>query len=168
MAVTPDGLIGTRMPREEWDGMDDASKIQFLLTLLTRAEEIRITTERVSCNFQTAVTAAGAQLESLFATAEPTLPVEETARWKLALGLPLAVAGTVGRSFSFSVALSLLMSGRCVKRCEWAEGTWLQRVSEAGYFIEHDTWIGIKISKEEFEPWVPTQRDILSHDWLMI
>ena len=70
----------------------------------------------------------------------------------------------------FGKALAVLRRGGRVTRQSWQDG-WKLRLDLPGempYARMTMPYIAIRVAKEEFVPWTPTQADMLSSDWLEV
>ena len=85
--------------------------------------------------------------------------------------------------FSFSWALTRLKEGKKVKRVGWSgKGMFLVLVPNCSYQVAAglcdntklnpcnpalSPWIGLKTEDDSFFPWLASQTDMLSNDWLV-
>lgn len=78
---------------------------------------------------------------------------------------------------SFGDAIEALKDGRKVAREGWnGKGMWLKLVpkdlAESVTFqyeaLNALPWIGMKTADEKFVPWLASQTDILSEDWVVL
>lgn len=81
-------------------------------------------------------------------------------------------------NMSFSMALDLLKQGVKVAREGWnGKGMYLAYVKESQYKVDGEVhydslylapWVGMKTADGKFVPWLASQTDMLSEDWVIV
>ena len=79
---------------------------------------------------------------------------------------------------TFSEALDALKAGKRVARAGWyGKGMWLLLIKGWTVDVEYETildgllpipWIGMKTATSDFVPWLASQTDVLSEDWVVV
>jgi hypothetical protein len=79
----------------------------------------------------------------------------------------------------FGDAIRALKEGKRVARAGWnGKGMWLAHVTSYNYLqgeattqalgLELLPWVGMKTADQKFVPWLASQTDILSEDWVVV
>lgn len=77
--------------------------------------------------------------------------------------------------FSFSKALELLKQGDKIARKGWnGKGMWLMLIPKSHWettrgleMLDGLPWVGMKTVDDKFVPWLPSQTDLFTDDWMI-
>ena len=77
--------------------------------------------------------------------------------------------------FSFSTALELLKQNHKITRKGWnGKGMWLMLIPKSHWettrgleMLDGLPWVGMKTVDDKFVPWLPSQTDLFTDDWMV-